>query len=262
MNKAADSSPWAIEIIYYTDPYCTWCWGSEPILRRLEVVFGEQLRLRYNMGGLVENIDDFYDPTNDISSMEQVAPHWLEASTSHGMPVDITVFNKYSGELRSTYPGGIAYKAAELIDEDLAVKYLRRLREAAAALALPIHRRETQLELAKEIGLDTDAFTAALDDGRAEAAFPADVDEAGSQSAAFPPSSSATRAANRSRSAGISLSMASPGSSTRSTAPRLSAENRRHSRMSCVSMGAWQLKKRRRSTESPANRRPKGWRCW
>lgn len=178
MNEAADSSPWAIEVIYYTDPYCTWCWGSEPILRHLEIVFGEQLKLTYKMGGLVEDIDDFYDPTNDIRSMEQVAPHWLEASTRHGMPVDITVFDKYADEIRSTYPGGIAYKAAELVDKDLAVKYLRRLREAAAALALPIHRRETQLELAKEIGLDANAFTAALDDGRAEAAFAADVDEA------------------------------------------------------------------------------------
>ena len=177
MNKAAHSPPWAIEIIYYTDPYCTWCWGSEPILRRLEVVFGEQLKLSYKMGGLVEDIDEFYDPTNDISSMEQVAPHWLDASTRHGMPVDITVFDKYSDEIRSTYPSGIAYKAAEIVDKDLAVKYLRRLREAAA-LCLPIHRRETQLELAKEIGLDVDAFTGALGDGRAEAAFLADVDEA------------------------------------------------------------------------------------
>ena len=178
MDKESGAPPWAIEIIYYSDPYCTWCWGSEPILRHLEVVLDGQLSLRYKMGGLVENIDDFYDPANDISSIKQVAPHWLEASARHGMPVDITIFNKYDDEIRSTYPSGIAYKAAELVDEDLAVKYLRRLREAAAALALPIHRRETQLELAEEIGLDADAVAAALDDGRAEAAFLADVNEA------------------------------------------------------------------------------------
>ena len=23
-----------LELIQYTDPYCTWCWGSEPIMRR------------------------------------------------------------------------------------------------------------------------------------------------------------------------------------------------------------------------------------
>ncbi|HEB13328.1 MAG TPA: DsbA family protein [Actinobacteria bacterium] len=170
-----------IEIIYYTDPYCTWCWGSEPILRHIQETYGDQVKLTYKMGGLVENIETFYDHTNDISSISQVAPHWLEASSRHGMPVDVAVFDKIKDEMRSTYPANIAYKAAELQDTVLAKEYLRRLREAAASEQSPIHRIETQIELAKEVGLDIERFSAALKSGRAKEAFEADLHEARSQ---------------------------------------------------------------------------------
>ncbi len=170
-----------IEIIYYTDPYCTWCWGSEPILRHIQETFGDQVKITYKMGGLVENIETFYDQTNNISTFSQVAPHWLEASSKHGMPVDADVFEKLKDEMRSTYPANIAYKAAELHDPELAKKYLRRLREAASTEQSPIHREETQIELANEVGLDIERFSAALKSGRAKEAFEADLHEARSQ---------------------------------------------------------------------------------
>jgi len=31
------SDNWIIEITQYTDPYCTWCWGSEPIVTPNEI---------------------------------------------------------------------------------------------------------------------------------------------------------------------------------------------------------------------------------
>jgi len=44
-----------IEIVEFTDPYCTWCWGSEPVLRHAQEAYGDQLRVRFVMGGLVED---------------------------------------------------------------------------------------------------------------------------------------------------------------------------------------------------------------
>ena len=44
-----------IEIIEFTDPACTWCWGSEPILRKLQYRYKEQIKILFVMGGL-ENI--------------------------------------------------------------------------------------------------------------------------------------------------------------------------------------------------------------
>ena len=40
-----------IEIIEFTDPACTWCWGSEPILRKLQYRYKEQLRISFVVGG-------------------------------------------------------------------------------------------------------------------------------------------------------------------------------------------------------------------
>ncbi|MEK6537003.1 MAG: hypothetical protein AABZ63_05925 [Actinomycetota bacterium] len=57
-----------IELIIYTDPYCTWCWGSEPVLRKIQEVYGDQVRLVYKMGGLVEDTSRFKDPLNKIGS--------------------------------------------------------------------------------------------------------------------------------------------------------------------------------------------------
>lgn len=55
-----------IDLTEYTDPYCTWCWGSEPILRRIEWVYGEQVFIHFVMGGLVEDMESFHDPMNAI----------------------------------------------------------------------------------------------------------------------------------------------------------------------------------------------------
>ncbi|GBC72031.1 hypothetical protein HRbin02_01820 [Candidatus Calditenuaceae archaeon HR02] len=167
-----------IEIIEYTDPYCTWCWGSEPILRKIKEVYGEQVEISYKMGGLVGDIRDFYDPVNEIGGerwYEQVAAHWEDASRKHGMPVDSSVFYEIKDSFTSTYPANIAVKAAEFQDRELAKRYLRRLREGAAAERKHIHRLEVQAELAKEVGLDANQLVEDIRGGRAEEAFLKDL---------------------------------------------------------------------------------------
>ena len=126
------------------------------------------------MGGLVDDIKTFYDPSNAIGGpnmFEQVAIHWDDASSRHGMPVDSRGFSDLKDSFRSTHPANIAYKAAQLQNQDLADKFLRRLREAAAAERKQIHKVETQLELAKEVGLNPDKFLEAIESGKAKEAF-------------------------------------------------------------------------------------------
>lgn len=167
-----------IELIVYTDPYCTWCWGSEPVLRKIQEVYGDQVRLVYRMGGLVEDTSRFRDPLNRIGGPDmhrQVAEHWRQSAQRHGMPVDADVFIDFQNEFRSTWPACIAYKAAELQDPELAGRYLRRLREGAAAEHLAIHRLEVQADLAEEVGLDRQRLLADIENGSAEQAFREDL---------------------------------------------------------------------------------------
>jgi len=169
-----------VEIIEFTDPYCTWCWGSEPVLRKLKWVYGNQIKIGYKMGGLVKNIKGFYDPLNKIGGKSwylQVAEHWSNASSSHGMPVDERQFTEYYKEFKSTWPANISVKAAELQNKELAWKYLRRLREAAAAEALPVHRLDEQLRLAKECGLNVLKMKRDIKSGKAYKEFVKDIKE-------------------------------------------------------------------------------------
>lgn len=170
-----------IEILAFTDPVCTWCWGSEPVLRKLETWYGGRLHIRYVMGGLVEDIRAFYDRANDIGgdperSNVSIAHHWLEASERHGMPVRTEGFRLFTAETVSTYPQNIAFKAAELTNPALAARYLRRMREASAAEARETGRYEVLIELASEVCLDIAAFIGRLNDGSAEKAFREDLE--------------------------------------------------------------------------------------
>lgn len=171
----------SLEILAFTDPVCTWCWGSEPVLRKLETWYGNAIHIRYVMGGLVEDIRAFHDRANDIGgdperSNVQIAHHWLEASERHGMPVRTEGFRLFTAETVSTYPQNIAFKAAELTNPSLAARYLRRMREASAAEAQETGRREVLIELANEVGLDIAAFISHLKDGSAETAFREDLE--------------------------------------------------------------------------------------
>ena len=84
------------------------------------------------------------------------------------MPVRVDGFNMFDSEVVSTWPQNIAYKAAQLCNPELASKFLRRMREASAAEARQIGRREVLIELASEVGVDLAAFMGHLDDGSAE----------------------------------------------------------------------------------------------
>ncbi len=167
-----------LEIISYTDPYCTWCWGSEPILRKLEEVYGDQVTISYVMGGLVEDMRKFSDPGAGIGGelwYKQVADHWLEASDRHKMPVDEQVYYDVKDDVFSTYPACIAFKAAQFQGEKNGNRYLRRLREAGAAERMVIQNTEIQADLAEGIGLDRDKFLKTLENRTAEKAFREDL---------------------------------------------------------------------------------------
>jgi len=150
-----------IEIVEYTDPHCTWCWGAEPVLRHVQEAYGDQLSIRFVMGGLVEGSKTFHDSMNGIGGanwLQPIADHWVEASQRHGMPVDVTRF--VNTPLSSTWPSNIAYEAAKLQDVALADRYLRRLREVAATEGAGLDRPELLADLAEAVGLDRDRFVA------------------------------------------------------------------------------------------------------
>jgi len=151
------------------------------VLRHVKEAFGDQVKIELKMGGLVENMGDFYDPQNQISSMAQVAPHWLEASNRHGMPVEESIFTDPDNDFDSTYPANIAFKAAQFQSEEMAELFLRRMREATSSEHKFIHKIEVLADLAEEVGLDKERFKKDFVSNEAKEAFYSDLNEARSK---------------------------------------------------------------------------------
>ena len=129
----------SVHASFYTDPFCGWSWAAEPLLRRLEVEFGEQVRITYVMGGLA----------GELTDPQALARQWLDAAAHSAMPVDPRPL--LGDPPRSTHPACMAVVAvAEQADPDPFLRHLRRAllvrrRRAADAGAL--------LDLAREAGV-------------------------------------------------------------------------------------------------------------
>jgi putative protein-disulfide isomerase len=140
----------AIKVIYFTDPICSACWGIEPQLRRMKMEYGKYIDIEYCMGGLLPSWEGFNG--GGISKPSDVYHHWEEMSHHVGMPMVGDVWLK--DPLSSSYPPSIAFKAAQMQDQEKAIRFLRRLREMVFVEAKNITHKEILAEAATWAGLD------------------------------------------------------------------------------------------------------------
>lgn len=144
----SDKKP--VKIMYYTDPICSSCWGIEPQLRKLKLEYGNNIEVEYRMGGLLPNWS--YN-SGGISKPSDVAHHWDEVSVYYDMPIDGNVW--LEDPLNSSYPPSIAFKAAQMQDNEKAILFLREIREMVFLQKKNIITKWEHLELAgKKVGLD------------------------------------------------------------------------------------------------------------
>jgi predicted DsbA family dithiol-disulfide isomerase len=155
-----------VEVRYYTDPACSWSWGSEPKLRRLMWEFGDQLRFSWVMGGLARSYgsDHYWEQTVE----------WLDVAGESGMPVDARLWSQ--NPIDSTYPACQAVKAAAEQGSGAAYRYLRRLREGLMTERKKLDHTEALVGEAGPAGLDVDRFRIDLASNAITEAFAADLD--------------------------------------------------------------------------------------
>jgi predicted DsbA family dithiol-disulfide isomerase len=164
------------EILGFTDPFCSWCWATEPALLTLRERYRDQLAIHWVMGGLVKDMSAFFDSANGIGTTAEVAPHWRTVSERSGQPIDERLMTDITDAHWSTWPANVAVKAAMLQSPEVGDRYLRRLRRAALTERVQVQRQDAQLELAREVpGLDLEAFRRALGGEEASKAFRDDL---------------------------------------------------------------------------------------
>jgi predicted DsbA family dithiol-disulfide isomerase len=110
-----------LAITEFTDPGCPFAWSAEPIRRRLEWLFGDQLRWGVRMVGMSEHSSD---GSESGFTPERHAQTFHALSERYGMPMDTAVRPR----LEATLPACRAVVATRLHDPERARSLLRALR--------------------------------------------------------------------------------------------------------------------------------------
>lgn len=158
-----------LKMLYFTDPICSSCWGIEPQLRKLKLEYGAQLDIVYVMGGL---LPDWNYNSGGISKPSDVAHHWDEVSIHYDMPIDGDIW--LEDPLSSSYPPSIAFKAAQLQSKDVAVLFMREMREMMFLHKKNLAKWEYIATAAKAVGLNVEQLKTDID-GQAKTLFEADL---------------------------------------------------------------------------------------
>jgi predicted DsbA family dithiol-disulfide isomerase len=163
-----------VEVVEFTDPWCSWAWGTEPKLRRLRWRYGDRFQWRTVVGDLVADrrIDrpDF-DP-------ERAAPkqalYWEKVYAHTGQPWPVHL--RWSPLLSAH--ADRAVKAAQQQDDAVAAALLRAIRESCFVHSAPADTVERLFALAETIdGLDVGRLRADFESDVVTKAFAADREE-------------------------------------------------------------------------------------
>lgn len=168
-DNLAQSTAQKVKLVYFTDPICSSCWGIEPQLRKLKLEYGEHIDVEYRMGGLLPNWD--YN-SGGISKPSDVAHHWDEVSVHYDMPIDGDLW--LEDPLDSSYPPSIAFKAAQMQDEEKAYLFMREMREMVFLKKKNIARWEHIATAADNTGLDVAQLKTDFE-GKAKTLFEEDL---------------------------------------------------------------------------------------
>ena len=170
-----------VHAVEFTDPMCSWAWGTEPKYRRLQWQYGDRLELRQVVVGI------FSPGWEAMFLTEEGRAH--PAASIYYRPADyFAVVTETTGApyasphhrplLNSEDPCRIAV-AARAQGADVAERVLRRLRESMFLHGRPADTVERALEALDGVpGLDVAQLVKDMDDPDTEAAWQADWAEA------------------------------------------------------------------------------------
>ena len=164
----------AVEVVEYTDPWCSWAWGTEPKLRRLRWRWGDRLQWRTVMGDLVADRkagDPSFDP---VAAAPRTAGHWQHVHEHTAMPWPVGL----RWAPASSAVAARAVKACQLQGDVVARALLRALRESCFVYSAPADSKPRILDLAETVpGTDVRRLAADIDSDEVATTFWADRDE-------------------------------------------------------------------------------------
>jgi len=115
-----------VTVVHYLDPLCPWSLGLEAPVARLKDAYRDRLRVEYRTAVAVPEIRGWMKQNGfDYDSVAKFHVQ-LAKRTGAGFEPD---FLRKTG-IKSSLPACLAFKAAQMQDEEAAAKYLRDLMDA------------------------------------------------------------------------------------------------------------------------------------
>ncbi len=142
------------ELIYVGDPLCSWCWGFAPSLRKLRLKHPDRFGYRLMVGGLRTGSAAL---RLDEQVRSYLAGAWKEVERRSGQPFSHS-FLETADFVYDTEPACRAVVAARRLAPDRVFEYNEALQDAFYHRSLDPTKLETFLVIAREQGLQEEAF--------------------------------------------------------------------------------------------------------
>ena len=158
-----------IRVLHGASPFCHWSFGYEPVLQRLRLVYGDQIKVNtYN----IPVYERWQQWMEDYGLDEASLRAWIdEMEGLIGLPLNREYLKHPTA---SCDPGTRVLHAAEAAKPGAGEQVARRLLFALYVEGRNFDDQEALLALAEQAGAPRKAVEAALADGRADEAMKAD----------------------------------------------------------------------------------------
>lgn len=162
-------------LFYIHDPMCSWCWGFAPVLDKLMEALPPHVEMRRLVGGLAPDSDD----PMPAETREYVQRQWRRIEeTIPGRQFNFEFWSNCQPR-RSTYPACRAVIAAHEQGEANDVLMTKAIQRAYYEQARNPSDKTTLIELAGEIGMDSDMFANDLDSDTVARQFDLELSQCG-----------------------------------------------------------------------------------
>ncbi len=166
-----------VKITTFTDPMMGLSYECEPMFRKLETHFENQIEFKYVMSGLVRDVYRFVNKADLRFGKKEAIERYnkrlakIYEGEEHisGMPINMNGFCLFDAEHTSSIPLNLAYKAAQLTTPDKADLFLYNLRYATIVDCRPTTHLDEITEVIRKTGIDVERFMTAYNDGSAQA---------------------------------------------------------------------------------------------
>ncbi|QQZ11547.1 DsbA family protein [Heyndrickxia vini] len=151
----------------FVDPLCPECWALEPIIKKLQLEFGQYFRLKHVLSSSLTRLNI------NSKKIDSIAQLWEKTATRTGMSCDGNLW--FDNPITAPYITSIAIKAAELQGRRAGIRFLRKIQELLFLEKQNVSNLDVLVECANSINLDTEEFLNDIHSESAAKAFQCDL---------------------------------------------------------------------------------------